>query len=846
MKGKEKIRRAASLLAAVLLSIALMPAGILAWDLPDNTQSAGAVQSAAAEAADVIETGYAAEAAAVTEAGSADAADFSAEAKASAEPAVVSDPAGGSGSVFGNQDQNESSGEHDQSGSTDDQDQSGSSDDDQSASGDNDQPASGDPENHVHSMEYVSEVSATCRHAGTKAYYFCTVCEKKFLDQAGETEVTDDDLVIPILEHAWDKGVVTKKATRMQKGIKTYSCTNEGCDATKTEELSYAADPGATAKSFTLDGYKLQFAGAVTKNPPAFMNKSKVSHVWIKAAKTSITVYWDNPKNLTDTDGVIIMRKTGSAKVYKEIKRVKFAQGSAAAKSYVDKTAKKKNTPYQYIVIAYANYNGKVCIAHCSEWAAGQTSNSKLKNAYTATINKKTAKLQYKGSVKLTLKHSKPKTIYNSKSFRWYSDNTKVAKVGKTSGKVTAVGLGTTTIRGRLPSGKDITCKVTVIGAFKPAAPKLGVDIADTSSITLIWSASKYATSYDLYRSDDGINWKSPVRVTGTSKKITGLTKGRQYTFYLIARNDNNGYHAKSKASNVIYQKAEIKRRMTKVTGFPTSAKLTSGTTYKVKIKVTAPEGRTATLQLKDGKKWIIEKKITLPKGTKEATKEIVFPNAWWGKKTEWRLLIPQTNTAQAYTSPTLTIDSKRKYQNPSQYVQISDSISKHGYSHYVSPVLVNSSSTKSDHINALVKTANKYLGDAYKESSSGAPGKGVDASGLIIQSCYGAGVDLWPISPSTRPYNCVPKIMSSKLKSVKYSEPPADSNIYSGLNKGDLIFFKLENGVTGHVAIYLGKGSIIHASPVNKVVEKSTIRNLTDPDGSYKYSVAGVRRIFN
>ena len=60
----------------------------------------------------------------------------------------------------------------------------------------------------------------------------------------------------------------------------------------------------------------------------------------------------------------------------------------------------------------------------------------------------------------------------------------------------------------------------------------------------------------------------------------------------------------------------------------------------------------------------------------------IRFPDDWWeDSSSKWRLVIPQNNTSEAYTSPTLSITAVRRYQNPSQYVQISDTISKHGYS---------------------------------------------------------------------------------------------------------------------------------------------------------------------
>ena len=700
-----------------------------------------------------------------------------------------------------------------------------------------------------HDFVFVPLEDATCQHIGWKAHMECSLCSV-WADTNGKVLADTQDLMIPVKNHKWDKGKEIRKPTASKNGITRYTCTV--CGATMDKETYYKA-PVKTAKSFKLDGNQLQFKSNVATSSPAFLKNARIEKTSVKAAKNKMTVSWTNAKNMKAVDGVIILRKTGTQKVYKEIKRLTFKTTSNnitrwnPKTSYADTTAKKKNTPYTYIVVSFLKQDGVVYISHCSDWSAGQTTASKLKSVYKATINKKSASLQVKGKVKLTLKYKTPKKTYASKSFRWYSDNPAVAKVSS-KGVVTAVKPGTTTIRGRLASGNDIKCTVKVVGAFKPAAPKLRVDIATNSSVTLVWNGVKHATSYDLYRSDDGLHWKKPVRVNGTTKKVTGLTKGHRYTFYVIARNDNSGYTALSNNSNVLYQKAVIKRRLSTLTGFPTSKSLQSGKTFSVTVKISSPDGRKAKLQKHEGKKWVTKKTITLPKGAGVKSVKITFPNSWWGETSSWRLDIPHSATSEAVTSKTLKITSKRRYQNPSKYVQISDSISKHGYGYYTSPVLVNSNSTKSAHIEALIKTAGKYKGDHYVNGKSGAPGKGIDASGLVIQACYGAGVDLWPISPATRPSNCVPRIKSSRLRSITYKSVEGSTD-HPGVMRGDLIFFYTGNNVLGHVAIYLGWDKIIHASMVTGKVETSTISELTLPvneGGRYGYKVAAVRRIFN
>ncbi|MBR1986326.1 MAG: fibronectin type III domain-containing protein [Mogibacterium sp.] len=621
----------------------------------------------------------------------------------------------------------------------------------------------------------------------------------------------------------------------------------------KEEPQPEPVDPGPVGTSFTHDGVQVTFASAVAQTVPDFMENATPGRVWIKAGKKNINVNWNNAANistLTTVDGVIVLRADGKSEAFSEIARVAFAKDGdtirEAKTAYGDSSASKKNTAYKYRIVSYHVKDGYTFISHISDWAAGQTSASKLKSFYTAKINSNSLNLQYNESSALKLTVAKPKAKFMPKSFRWYSDDSSIASVDS-KGNVTARGVGSTTVYGRLASGDQISCRVSVTGAIKPAAPKLSVDYATTSSITLKWDKVVHATSYDVYRSDDGLHWNAPVNAKGTSYTFSGLTENHRYTFYVIARNDNSPYSAESTNSNVVYEKAAVDLRATAVTGFPSKKTAKSGTTLKIKIKVKFPEARKASLQMKDGKKWTTKKTVKLPKGTGNSKVTLTFPKDWWGGETEWRLYIPKSQTAAEYTTGTLTITAARRYQNPKGYVQISDSISKHGYKHFVSPVLVNSASSKVDHVSALIKTAKKYKGDKYAQSKSGAPGKGIDESGLIIQACYGAGVDLWPISPSTRPYNCLPKIMGSKFKKITYKQAAEGSNDYVGMTKGDLIFFSTsKNGNPIHAAIYLGLGDIIHADPVKGNVNTSTIRTLEDKEGKYKYYVVGVRRIFN
>lgn len=177
-----------------------------------------------------------------------------------------------------------------------------------------------------------------------------------------------------------------------------------------------------------------------------------------------------------------------------------------------------------------------------------------------------------------------------------------------------------------------------------------------------------------------------------------------------------------------------------------------------------------------------------------------------------------------------------RHYQNPPEYVQISDEIQTHGYDYYTSPVLVSRHSARADHVEALIKTAFKYKGDPFVNRESGEPGKGVDCSGLVMQACYGAGVDLWPSNPYRHKYGEDKYEWESReiaemegLKTVPYEDR----------KRGDLIFYANDEGTVIHVAIYLGHNRIIHSSNSLGGVVISPV------EYNEKAKVCLVRRIF-
>ena len=178
----------------------------------------------------------------------------------------------------------------------------------------------------------------------------------------------------------------------------------------------------------------------------------------------------------------------------------------------------------------------------------------------------------------------------------------------------------------------------------------------------------------------------------------------------------------------------------------------------------------------------------------------------------------------------------ERVYQNPSDYVQISDRISTHGYNYYTSPVMTDAASTREDCIEAMIETAFTYEGDKFTNRWSREPGKGVDCSGLVMQAAYGAGVDLWPSNPYRHRwgddrYEWESRELAKRddIRTVSYEER----------ERGDLVFFADEKETVTHVAIYLGDDKIIHSYRKGGVC-------VTGTDYNDRVHICKIKRIFN
>lgn len=65
---------------------------------------------------------------------------------------------------------------------------------------------------HVHNMVKTEAKAATCLEVGNNAYYTCTLCQKVYKDEAGQTETTVEAEKLPLADHAGGTATCTAQA----------------------------------------------------------------------------------------------------------------------------------------------------------------------------------------------------------------------------------------------------------------------------------------------------------------------------------------------------------------------------------------------------------------------------------------------------------------------------------------------------------------------------------------------------------------------------------------------------------------------------------------------------------
>lgn len=345
-----------------------------------------------------------------------------------------------------------------------------------------------------------------------------------------------------------------------------------------------------------------------------------------------------------------------------------------------------------------------------------------------------------------------------------------------------------------------------------PTAPKVSVLTKTATQVTLTWDATENTTNYEVYFSMSNTGEYKSVMTLGADVKtytLNNLTPNKTYYFYVLAKNIPGAGSTEAKEAKSDVVSAKTLKAETKVSGVVSKRSIKARKIMTDTISISAPYARTLQIQMVKKGKWMTVKKIKLNAGIDKQKLVIKYPGSWWKlNSSTWRYVINANSRATKYTSKKIKLKTLKFYQNPKRYLQLTNKISKHGHNYYTAPVLTNNASTRKQHVEAMIKTAKKYLGDPYVVCRSRAPGKGVDCSGLVMQACYGAGADLWPSNPYRHrfpkyEYESRRIAVNPKLKTVSWKNR----------KRGDLIFYS-KSGIVIHVGIYLGNGKIIHSWP--------------------------------
>ncbi len=129
----------------------------------------------------------------------------------------------------------------------------------------------------------------------------------------------------------------------------------------------------------------------------------------------------------------------------------------------------------------------------------------------------------------------------------------------------------------------------------------------------------------------------------------------------------------------------------------------------------------------------------------------------------------------------------------------------------YCTPLKVNANSTRAQCVNAMVETAESYLGTPYRIGCSGKPGTYIDCSGLIFQCLYSIGVD-----PDINIVDHALAVNEYTSRDLAADKRLGKAVPIEDIKRGDFIFFGDRNDpeTVCHVGIYVGNGEMIDSWP--------------------------------
>ena len=280
---------------------------------------------------------------------------------------------------------------------------------------------------HQHRLTKTDKVEATCTADGIEAYWTCEGCGKLFFDAEGKSEIekpveikasghsmvtmpavpatcTETGLTegskcsvcgeillkqeeIPMIDHIWDVGTITKAATVSATGIKTYTCTV--CGATKTETLPKLKTNTLTiktaSKSYAYSTKAQNFSIGISKAQGA------VTYTLDKAAKTA---------KITVKNGKVTIPKSCAVGTYKITVKTAGNVAYAAGSKVVTIKITQAVNPLTIKVSSKSYYSSK--LKKAAAFTIGATK-GQGKVTYTPNTAAKKAKIKVAAAGKVTV-----------------------------------------------------------------------------------------------------------------------------------------------------------------------------------------------------------------------------------------------------------------------------------------------------------------------------------------------------------------------------------------------------------------------------------------------------------
>ncbi len=295
---------------------------------------------------------------------------------------------------------------------------------------------------HVHSLQKHKKVSPTCEKSGHVEYYTCSICNRVYLDSSATAEILYNDTILYPVGHDWDEG---KYETRTR-----FVITCKRCKARKVYNVEdNPADPPRPSsptvnKKLVLNtsaGLKWVRNNTIDKYVKPELNKA------VKSTYNSNTISWNKVKGAKGYQ--IYACKCDHKK--NKTKLTLLATVKSNKTSYKIKNLK-KNTFYEYKVVAYRKVDGKkVAIGKSLELHAVTASKSykysnptsikvKQKNKVVSSISVKVKKTAQLKSSPVMPKGKKLKG--HTAKIRYISSKSSIASVNQ-KGKITGKKKGT-------------------------------------------------------------------------------------------------------------------------------------------------------------------------------------------------------------------------------------------------------------------------------------------------------------------------------------------------------------------------------------------------------------------